>query len=48
MQVTATQAKNRFVNCCAQAKSKPVFVKRMGVLILSLSIGCNLKRYMQP
>jgi len=30
MQVTATQAKNRFGAICAQAKTKPVFVEKDG------------------
>ena len=30
MQVTATQAKNRFGYVCAQAKTKPVFVEKDG------------------
>jgi PHD/YefM family antitoxin component YafN of YafNO toxin-antitoxin module len=30
MQVTATQAKNRFGYICAQAKSEPVFVEKDG------------------
>lgn len=30
MQVTATQAKNRFGYVCAQAKSEPVFVEKDG------------------
>ncbi len=39
MQVTATQAKNRFGYVCAQAKSEPVFVEKDGrvdSVILSL------------
>jgi len=30
MQVTATQAKNRFGAICAQAKTKPVYVEKDG------------------
>ena len=30
MQVTATEAKNRFGNVCAQAKAEPVFVEKDG------------------
>ena len=30
MQVTATQAKNRFGAICAQAKTRPVFVEKDG------------------
>ena len=30
MQVTATQAKNRFGAICAQAKTEPVFVEKAG------------------
>lgn len=30
MRVTATEAKNRFGNLCAQAKREPVFVEKAG------------------
>ena len=30
MQVTATQAKNRFGYLCAQAKNEPVFIEKAG------------------
>ena len=32
MQVTATEAKNRFGSLCAQAKREPVFVEKAGKL----------------
>lgn len=32
MRVTATDAKNRFGNLCAQAKREPVFVEKAGQL----------------
>jgi len=32
MRVTATEAKNRFGNLCAQAKREPVFVEKSGQL----------------
>jgi prevent-host-death family protein len=32
MRVTATEAKNRFGNLCAQAKREPVFVEKAGEL----------------
>ena len=30
MQITATEAKNRFGRICAQAKKEPVFVEKAG------------------
>ncbi|NQW66928.1 MAG: type II toxin-antitoxin system Phd/YefM family antitoxin [Burkholderiales bacterium] len=30
MQITATEAKNRFCSICAQAKKEPVFVEKAG------------------
>ena len=46
MQVTATQAKNRFGAICAQAKTEPVFVEKDGridTVILSARQFLDLK-----
>lgn len=32
MQITATEAKNRFGSLCAQAKREPVFVEKAGLI----------------
>ena len=41
MQITATEAKNRFGRICAQAKKEPVFVEKAGqidTVILSVDL----------
>jgi PHD/YefM family antitoxin component YafN of YafNO toxin-antitoxin module len=46
MQVTATQAKNRFGAMCAQAKTEPVFVEKDGridTVIVSATQFAKLK-----
>lgn len=46
MQVTATQAKNRFGAICAQAKTEPVFVEKDGridTVILSMAQFSDLQ-----
>ena len=51
MQVTATEAKNRFGYVCAQAKAEPVFVEKDGRIdsvILSLQDFEALKAASQP
>ena len=47
MQVTATEAKNRFGSLCAQAKREPVFVEKSGqidTVILSVEHYQALKQ----
>ncbi len=51
MQVTATQAKNRFGALCAQAKVEPVFVEKDGridTVLLSIQQFKALKAAGQP
>ncbi|NBW50239.1 MAG: type II toxin-antitoxin system Phd/YefM family antitoxin [Betaproteobacteria bacterium] len=51
MQVTATEAKNRFGYVCAQAKAEPVFIEKDGRIdsvILSLQDFEALKAASQP
>ena len=51
MQVTATQAKNRFGALCAQAKIEPVFVEKDGrvdTVIVSIQQFEALKSASQP
>ena len=51
MQVTATQAKNRFGAICTQAKSEPVFVEKGGridTVIVSAQQFEALKSASQP
>ena len=46
MQVTATQAKNRFGAMCAQAKTEPVFVEKDGridTVIVSAKLFAELQ-----
>jgi PHD/YefM family antitoxin component YafN of YafNO toxin-antitoxin module len=46
MQVTATQAKNRFGAMCAQAKAEPVFVEKDGridTVIVSAAMFAELQ-----
>ncbi len=46
MQVTATQAKNRFGAMCAQAKTEPVFVEKDGridTVIVSAALFAELQ-----
>lgn len=47
MQVTATQAKNRFGYFCAQAKTEPVFVEKDG-RIDSVIVSVEQFELMQP
>ncbi|NBW79336.1 MAG: prevent-host-death protein [Betaproteobacteria bacterium] len=50
MQVTATQAKNRFGAICAQAKTEPVFVEKDGridTVILSAKQFLDLQAAIQ-
>ncbi|MBV5298054.1 MAG: type II toxin-antitoxin system Phd/YefM family antitoxin [Rhodoferax sp.] len=51
MQVTATQAKNRFGYFCAKAKSEPVFIEKDGRLdsvIMSFDTFQTLKAAQAP
>ena len=51
MQVTATQAKNRFGAICAQAKTEPVFVEKDGridTVIVSMAQFTQLQAATRP
>jgi PHD/YefM family antitoxin component YafN of YafNO toxin-antitoxin module len=51
MQVTATQAKNRFGAICAQAKTEPVFVEKDGrvdTVIVSAQQFFTMQALSQP